>query len=131
VTASPTATITWTPTPTCFSGPWEQEPNNSYQQANGPLCHGAIIQGYPNDQKDYFSFYAAAAGTMIVDLADHTGQGVQLLLFYQSVENRVGLDQTPPYHIDYAGQAGWYFIYIYTESGFNSTTPYTLTAVFP
>jgi hypothetical protein len=110
----------------CFGGPWESEPNNTYLEANGPLCSGRDYYGYPDDEKDYFSIYSSEDGDISIDLANHTGQGVQVQLFYQSVGNRVAYDLEAPYHIDYTGPAGWYYIYLYTESGFNSTTPYTL-----
>jgi hypothetical protein len=38
---------------------------------------------------------------------------------------------SPPYTLSYNGQAGWYYIFIFTESGFNSTTPYTLRVTYP
>ena len=116
---------------TCFVGPWEIEHNDSYEQANGPLCSGQDYRGYPNDQKDFFSFDARTSGDIIVNLSGHTGQGVQLQLFYQSVSNLVEYVYAPPYHIEYNGPAGWYYIYIYTGSGYNETTPYTLQATFP
>jgi hypothetical protein len=47
------------------------------------------------------------------------------------VHNLVRYVYQPPYHIEYAGPAGLYYIYIYTESGFSETTPYTLRATFP
>ena len=34
-----------------FEGPWEVEPNNSDQQANGPLRSDRAYLGYPNDPK--------------------------------------------------------------------------------
>jgi len=41
-------------------------------------------------------------------------------------------DYTPPLHIEYAvDQPGWYYAYIFTESGWNSTTSYTLTVTYP
>jgi hypothetical protein len=40
-------------------------------------------------------------------------------------------DWQPPYHIEYSVSAGWYYIYIFTESGYNTITPYTLQVVFP
>ena len=54
-------------------------------------------------------------------------------LFYQaaSEENRVAFDLESPYHIEYSGQAGWYYIYIYTASGYNNSTAYTLRVIFP
>jgi hypothetical protein len=67
-----------------------------------------------------------------IDLTNHKGKGVQLQLFYQSVDNQVAKDKLPPdYHIDYSGPAGRYYIYIYTESGHNTTTPYTLRVTYP
>ena len=114
-----------------FEGPWEQEPNNSYLEANGPLRSGQDYYGYPNDEKDYFSIYLRTAGTITIDLTDHTGTGVQVQLFYQTVGNRVAGDMDAPYHVEYTGPAGWYYIYIYTAGGYNSTTPYTLRATFP
>jgi hypothetical protein len=153
-TATPSATppVTWTSTPTAtnrptdtpttvpsptptatpgyFEGPLEQEPNNSVAQANGPLRPDRNYYGYPNDERDYFSFYARAAGPIVVDLTNHTGNGVQLQLFYQDTSQRVGFVWAPPYHIEVAGAAGWYYIYIYTASGFNSNDLYTLRARF-
>jgi hypothetical protein len=107
------------------------EPNNSYLQANGPLRSGRDYYGYPNDEKDYFSIYLRTGGTITIDLTNHTGQGVQLQLFYQSTNNRVDYDLDAPYHITYTGPAGWYYIYIYTAGGYNTTTPYTLRVTYP
>ncbi len=117
----------------CFSGAFEVEPNNAYLQSTGPLCSGQTVSGYPDDQKDYYSVYLPAGGTLTIDLANHTGSGVQLQLFYQvaDADHRVGFDYTSPYRIVYTGQAGWYYIYIYTESGFNTATPYTLHVTYP
>jgi hypothetical protein len=43
----------------------------------------------------------------------------------------VDYDLDPPsYHIEYTGLAGWYYIYIYTASGYNNTTSYTLRVVY-
>jgi parallel beta-helix repeat protein len=114
-----------------FEGPWEVEPNDSYLEANGPLRSGSNYYGYPNDQRDFFAIYVPTSGDIIVDLTGHTGQGVQLQLLYRSVHNLVRYVYQPPYHIEYAGPAGLYYIYIYTESGFSETTPYTLRATFP
>jgi hypothetical protein len=99
-------------------------------QANGPLRPNRNYYGYPNDERAYFSFYARAAGPIVVDLTNHTGNGVQLQLFYQNTSQRVGFVWAPPYHIEVAGAAGWYYIYIYTASGFNSNDLYTLRARF-
>jgi uncharacterized membrane protein len=114
-----------------FEGPWEVEPNNSSAQANGPLRSGRDYFGYPNDAYDFFSVYLTQPGQLNVTLTNHSGQGAQLQLFYQSTANRVGFVPSPPYTLSYNGQAGWYYIFIFTESGFNSTTPYTLRVTYP
>ena len=109
---------------------WEAEPNNSLAQANGPLQSGVGYYGYPNDAWDYFNVYVSTIGRITVDLMNHTGEGVQLLLYDQ---DGVLLDRAwqPPYHVESDVYWGWYSIRIYTESGYNSDTPYTLRAVFP
>jgi len=147
-TATPTATPTPTVTPTAtaikgylplvlrdyvayFEGPWEVEPNNTYLQANGSLRSGRDYYGYPNDQKDYFSIYLRTGGQIVIDLSNHTGQGVQLQLFYQTAGNLVAGDLDAPYHIEYTGPAGLYYIYIYTAGNYNSSTAFALRATYP
>jgi hypothetical protein len=100
-------------------------------QANGPLRPNRSYVGYPNDERDFFSFYARAAGQIVVELTNHTGSGVQLQLFYQDTSQRVGFVWAAPYQIEYTGPAGWHYIYIYTAAGFNSNDLYTLRARFP
>jgi hypothetical protein len=114
-----------------FEGPWEREDNDGYLEANGPLRSGADYYGYPDDERDYFSIYLRTGGTITIDLTGHTGQGVQLLLFYQSTDDQKDRVWEKPYHIAYSGPAGWYYILIYTESGHNSNTPYTLRVSYP
>jgi hypothetical protein len=114
-----------------FDGAFEVEPNNTYQEANGALRSGQNYQGYPNDQRDYFSFYVQTAGPIHITLDNHTGIQTQLQLFYQSTDNRVGYDPEAPFEISYNGQPGWYYIYIFTGSGYNNTTAYTLHTTFP
>ncbi|MBN1920441.1 MAG: hypothetical protein JW892_04305, partial [Anaerolineae bacterium] len=114
-----------------FEGPWEFEPNNTYLQANGPLIPGQDYWGYPNDEKDYFSVYVRNSGTLTINLTDHTGAAVQVQLFYQGIDNRVAFDTESPYTITYNGQPGWYYVYIYTGGGYDSTTPYTLRVTYP
>lgn len=109
---------------------WEQEPNNTSATANGPLVSGMYYFGSPNDASDYFFFQTTSRGQITIDLNDHTGQGIQLLLYYPE-GNLVGQDITPPYRLEYTGNSGRYYVRIYSTGGFNSTTPYTLRAVFP
>jgi trimeric autotransporter adhesin len=114
-----------------FEGPWEVEPNDSMAQANGPLRSGRDYFGYPNDARDFFSVYMTQPGQLNVTLSNHTGQGVQLQLFYQSAANRVAFVPNPPYTVSHNGPAGWYYIFIFTESGYHSHTPYTLRVTYP
>jgi hypothetical protein len=114
-----------------FEGPWEVEPNNSAQEANGAIRSGRDYFGYP-DEKDYFSFYLNEAGSITIDLANHTGNEVQLQLFYQDVDHRVAFKPSPPFHIELANQPpGLYFIYIFAKSGFNQQNEYTLKVLYP
>jgi hypothetical protein len=99
-------------------------------RATGTLISGADYYGYHDDEWDCFSIDVCTTGQITADLTG-TGEGVCLLLYYQSSENLVGWDCTPPYHIEYSGSAGRYYICIYTESGHNTDTPYTLRATFP
>jgi hypothetical protein len=122
--------ITPTYQKTYFTGPLEEEPNNSYLDANGPLISGADYYGYPNDARDYFSFELLETTPIQISLQGHTGNGVQLQLFYRSTSNRVAFVYSPPYQVNLVGQPGWYYIYIYTASGYNSNSTYTLRAVY-
>ena len=70
-------------------------------------------------------------GLITIDLANHTGQVVQLLLYHELPDVLVARDYTPPYHIEYTGAAGLYYLCIYTESGYTYGAPYTLRATFP
>lgn len=114
-----------------FEGPWEDEPNNDWLQANGSLRSGKNYKGYP-DEKDYFSFYMRKSGSIAVNLTNHTGQDVQLQLFYQNINNRVAFDPKPPFQIDLANQpSGSYYIYIFSQSGHNQENAYTLQVTYP
>lgn len=116
-----------------FKGPWEVEDNDAYTQANGPLQSGVAYLGHPDDAKDYFSIYLSQPGQITIDrLPDSgVGSGVQVILFYQSIADVRAVSQIPPYHIDYTGPAGWYYIYLYTASDYSSTAVYTLTVTYP
>jgi hypothetical protein len=109
---------------------WEQEPNNTVATANGPLVSGMNYFGFPNDGSDYFFFQTTSRDQITIDLNNHTGQGIQLLLYYPA-GNLVGRDIEPPYRLEYTGDPGRYYVRIYSTGGFNNTTPYTLRVVLP
>ena len=115
-----------------FDGPWEREDNDSYLQANGLLLSGVEYYGYPDDARDFFSFYTESPAVISVELSDHSAEAVQLQLFYgvASDENRVVYDASAPFRIDYNGQAGWYYVCICTVPGDDTTTPYTVRVTY-
>ena len=69
--------------PLCFSGPTEQEPNNTAATANGPLCRRGIINGLPNDQFDLFTFQTTAPGNITIEVKNLISDDAQLVLHYQ------------------------------------------------
>ncbi len=118
------------PPETWFDGPWEQEPNNKRTQANGLLRSGQLYQGYPNDAEDWFKIATSAAGTISVDLENHVGSGIQLLLYDVNSANLVQVYQEP-FQINYVCNEGEYYIRIYTESDFTNSVPYSLRVTYP
>jgi hypothetical protein len=109
---------------------WEQEPNYPLAQANGPLRSGIDFYGYPNDTYDYFFFQASSSGQVTVDLANHTGLGLQLVL-RTSNGSQVAYDYSPPYHLVATVDPGRYYVQLYAIGNFNTTEPYTLRSSFP
>jgi uncharacterized repeat protein (TIGR01451 family) len=108
---------------------WEREPNDPWStNANGPLLSGQFHFGYQNDQKDFFWFDVSKYGTIHVKLANASADGVQLQLFYKPADqlSRVAYRVAPPYNIDYTGEAGRYYVYVYATGGYNESQPYTL-----
>ncbi|MFZ6030297.1 MAG: Ig-like domain repeat protein [Chloroflexota bacterium] len=112
---------------------WENEPNDDYQHANGPLRFQQVYYAYPNDAKDYFSFYLPQADKLHIEMLNHTGSGVQMLLYHQTpvANGEVVRVYNAPYTTDYNGAAGWYYIYVYAASGYNSSHPYTIEVSVP
>lgn len=114
---------------------WESEPNETYQQANGPLVSGRDYYGYPTDAKDYFAFVTSADGPITFDLKGHAGGGVQSLIYW-------GIPQPDPVphtclgspncRLSFIGKAGQYYIQIYAASPAGQSSPvYTLRVTFP
>lgn len=76
------------------------------------------------------SFRQQGAGRSHRGLNNHTGQGIQLLLYYPA-GTLVGQEHTDPYRLEYTGDPGRYYVRVYSTGDFNSTTPYSLRAVLP
>jgi hypothetical protein len=114
-----------------FEGPQENEPNNTAAQANGPLRSGRAYTGYPNDAYDVYSFHLSTAGKITLDLSSFTVPSGQLHLYAQTLSNRLAFDSSAPYHLEVNSSPGTYYVIVYTGGGFNSTTLYSLQAVYP
>ena len=119
---------------TCFVGPYEMEPNNSANQAKGPLCPGRTYTGLPNDRYDVF-YLDAASGPLAIDLTNHLSRGVQLQLHFQAITpNPIDIDHdgTDGYRVALSNAAaGRYYVVISTQPPDPGvTTLYTLTPTF-
>lgn len=116
---------------------YEHEPNDA-TSSNGPLNSGMLYYGrpnlYQNDQNDYFMFRTTGAGQITVNLTGYTGKGGWLLMYDGKIQSpadaSILIKADGSAAIVYNGDAGNYYVRIYTESGFNDT-PYTLTVTFP
>ncbi|GAB4581189.1 MAG: hypothetical protein Fur0022_39360 [Anaerolineales bacterium] len=139
-----------TPTPTAtpffFPGPVEKEPNDNTTQANGFLLSDEVYLGLPNNGnaetgfRDYFKIHLDTSGLISIDVLNHplaTVAGAQLQLFYEDINNRVGIDLQAPYHIEYEGSPGTYYIYIFNDItkctiiGVDCNAYYNLNVVYP
>lgn len=119
-------------TKACLGGGVEIEPNENYLQANGPLCAGMGYQGLPgNNDRDYFYIELNAGGELTVNLAnyavaDYHGQ----LLLYDEGQNLLVQVYLAPFHFAKLLPPGKYYLVVFTENGYGSSTPYTFTAAF-
>lgn len=132
-TSDPTSRVIYLPLAlrnyiTYYEGPWETEPNNDYQHANGPLRFEQEYHARSDDAKDYFSFYLPKPGKLTVDLNSFTAHGIQLLLYYQApVADGEVTRVYDVYHLEYTGQAGLYYLYVYAAGNYSQNS-YTLWA---
>lgn len=110
---------------------WEVEPNNSCDEANGPIHPGMQYYGYPDDERDVFSIDLQTRGELSVGFDIHEHQGVQLQLRDEDC-GLIVYDWDPPFHIKYTLGPGQYHICIYTVPEYqNPNRAYTLQADFP
>jgi len=114
---------------------WESEPNDTYIQASGPLASGKTYYGFPETLNDYFYFDMAGSGSLTVELSGHTAPSIQVSLWYESTALPDNRKQRCVGHgscsLMYTGVAGRYYIQVYTESGLNRLSPYTLRVTYP
>lgn len=116
-----------------FEGPEELEPNNDWQHSNGPLRSGRDYFGLPNDWKDYFSFDTALYGRMVLEMTGHSDPDAQLLLYYGTPVSggEKARAYRPPYRLEHFGEPGRYYIYVYADSNYGTSSPYTLRVTYP
>ncbi|MGB0384240.1 MAG: hypothetical protein ACPGWR_05380 [Ardenticatenaceae bacterium] len=81
-TASPTNTPTPTPSPTPTPAPFE--PNNSSQEAYGPLVFGQIYEAYPEDQNDWYYIILDETTSLELIVKNYTpAPGGQLIVYQE------------------------------------------------
>ena len=133
-----------------FVGFIECEPNSSYLLANGDLINNKPCKGYhnPSDEdgtdRDFYKLYLSNNGQITIKLTNITndsyGEDVQLQIFYENTEDLIGADVVAPFNIVCPSNKepnceergpGWYYILIYTPSGYCSNIPYELTVTYP
>lgn len=117
---------------------WEREPNNSYLEATGPAASGVSYYGYPSDERDYFSFSLTSRGEIVVEMTGHVSASAehkpQLLLYYRVPQDggQVRRVYEPPYRLEYTGDPGQYYIYVFTPTeSVSAVAPYTLRVTYP
>jgi hypothetical protein len=95
--------------------------------------------GFPDDLRDYFKIKPETTGQIVIDMTNHPKEpvnGTQIQLFYEDTNSGpIAVDLLPPYHIQYTGPPGIYFIYIFNDTTkcgeVDCGSPYTLTVSYP
>jgi|GEM_PF-6474414 len=122
---------------------YELEDNDSGASANGPILPGITYYGKPDDEKDFFKFYAETPPASITislnNLAPVWEGQLQLYINNPIPGNLVAWDYSRPLQINCTPTgctpengpqtitAGWYYIYIATVAGTESDQRYELT----
>ncbi len=123
------------PTPK-FLGPNEEEPNNKWDQANGPIVSGINYRGnfsFNGDINDYFYFYKNNHGIIDIHLSDiPSGQDYDLILLDGNLEiikdsGRLG-NREESITIDIPN--GLYFVWVFNSTGETNSNKYNLIAIY-
>lgn len=111
----------------------ESEPNDDWDQGNGPLLANRDYRGYPDDRADWYYFDVPTAMNLVIALENITGNDPQLTLYYEdgNPSSRKEFRSAPPYIINYAAPPGRYYVRVYVEGDFNTTTRYTVRIGMP
>lgn len=130
---------TSTPTPTRTPVPGDPfEPNDTHQQAWGPVFSGgwiyALIYG-PEDQNDYYWFEMTSPHTIQVWLQQiPSGHDYNLYLYDSTGLVLLGYSANPSNQDEHiltsVLPAGRYYIRVYAVQGYSTTEPYVLRSVY-
>jgi S1-C subfamily serine protease len=117
------------------SEPDVNEPNDSYEEATGPLSSGQVISGYISwqDDIDFFSINPTTTQTINVTLTGIPAgtdydlylldSGRNIVAFSDSVTSQESIAYSPP-------AAGAYWIVVASYEGASVSQPYTLAVTF-
>lgn len=110
-----------------FVGPHEQEDNDSFGRANGPLCYSRDYSGDVNDVYDLFYVNWDGSGALSINLQNFVANEWLQLYYEGDTSNDVASHNSPStnFHIDYAGPkpAGRYYIVLFADQGHGTAGP--------
>lgn len=113
------------------------EPNDSFDQAQGPLGSADTYQGHIEseaDQNDYYYFDMPAAHTVELWLRNIPDSTNYHLYLYDANTNLRGYSGNPgnaeEHILTDTLPAGRYFVRIQRVTGYSATQPYSLQATF-
>ena len=116
-----------------FDGDNEIEPNDSFEEANGPLVNGKNYTVFPNDQKDLFFIIIQESGQIRINLSNFNYSPAQLIVFRESVNNIVLFEPFPTSreYILSNQPPGEYFIFLFVENPSSNFPSYILNVTYP
>lgn len=120
-----------------YEGPWEEEPNNSFAQANGNLRSGRTYYGYHNDAADYFKFNVLNPGQVTINFdSQHTlmvgGYSVVQIQLKNEQGDRLEYKVGPDSQISLSLNPGEYYVYIYTRVDYtDASKQYQVVVTYP
>lgn len=135
----PTSTPTSSPThaPTAGPTPWVDtfEPNNSFEQAYGPLAPGIAYRSYiwTDDDQDYYRFEIRNLDPILLSMSGGPLAGDYDLYLYDADRNRLVKSERAGHEeqIVYLPlRLGSYYILVRPYRGSSRQHPYTLVAIF-
>ncbi|MCA9952142.1 MAG: hypothetical protein KDE48_20970 [Anaerolineales bacterium] len=121
-----------------FANGQEFEPNNNFEQANGPISSGTDYSGLPNDSYDIFYFTLYEPGLITMHVTNHQVNGGQMLLYHEENGQIISIgprDDSPPnYYMSYlAEEPGTYYLFLFVDTAqpYEPNLPYTLNVTYP